>query len=100
MVDVRDVELLKSPEEPPRLEPPPPAGPSRLWIVVGILIVAIAAITYFLANRAQRPAPVTTAARTVPPSSRPLGNPSRQSDPQRLSYFHRALLVERHAEEV
>jgi len=74
MVDVRDVELLKSPEEPPRLEPPPPAGPSRLWIVVGILIVAIAAITYFLANRAQRPAPVTTAARTAPPpTSRPLG---------------------------
>ena len=75
MVDVHplnDVELVKPHDEPPPL-PPPQAGPSRLWIVVAILVVAIAAITYFLANRLQRPAPAAATARTAPPSSRPLG---------------------------
>ena len=72
MVDVHDVELVKSHDEPPLLLPPSQAGPSRLWIVVGILVVAIAAITYFLANR-QHPAPAAAAARTAPPPSPPLG---------------------------
>jgi len=71
MVDVHDVELVKSHDEP-RLLPPPQAGPSRLWIVVAILVVAIAAITYVLVNR-QRPAPAASAARTAPAPSRPLG---------------------------
>ena len=71
MVDVHDVELVKSHDEPPLL-PPPQAGPSRLWIVVAILVVAIAGITYVLATR-QRPAPAASAARTAPAPSRPLG---------------------------
>lgn len=72
MVDVHDVELVKSHDDEPRLLPPPPAGPSRLWIVVAILVVAIAAITYVLVTR-QRPAPAASAARTAPAPSRPLG---------------------------
>ena len=73
MVDVHDFELVKSHGEPP-LAPPPQVGPSRLWIVVAILVVAIAAITYYLANRVQRPAPAATTARSAPaPASRPLG---------------------------
>jgi len=74
MVDVHDVELLKSHDEPPPLLPPQ-AGPSRLWIVVAVLVVAIAAITYYLAGR-QRPPAAATVARSAPAASRPLGAPA------------------------
>jgi hypothetical protein len=89
MPDMRDVELVKTSDEPP-IEPPA-ARASWVWLVVAAMVVAIAAALLLVASRRNRPGPGATtpseAARQAP--VRPLGGtaavidvpPLDQSDP-------------------
>jgi hypothetical protein len=89
MPDMRDVELVKTSDEPP-IEPPAPRF-SWVWLVVAAMVVAIAAAILLVASRRNRPGPPsatqTEAARQAP--VRPLGGtaadvdvpPLDQSDP-------------------
>jgi hypothetical protein len=89
VTDVRDVELLKTSDEPP--SEVPAERPSWLWLVVAALVVATAAAAYIVWGRLQRPAPATVEQRRAEPQApvRPLGGtaaaidvpPIDQSDP-------------------
>lgn len=73
MADVQDVELLRTPDEPPI--PPSPGRPLWLWVVVVGLVLGMAAALYLVLRPAKPTAPTTAVQRAATPRSpaQPLG---------------------------
>src|SRR3954471_3290149 len=75
MVEIDDYEVTKPADDPPTAPRGGGGiGPSPLWLLVAVLVVATATVVYMIGVRTRRPVPMAATQGAVPTApSRPLG---------------------------